>query len=74
MMIAAAIVLIAIGIAMLVLPGPGLIFLVGGIGLIAQELLVVARALDALELQLRSWFGQAKASRQSPSTDNQRRR
>jgi hypothetical protein len=73
-LIAAAIALIAIGIALLVLPGPGLIFLVGGIGLIAQELLVVARALDALELRLRSWFGQAKASRQNPSTDNQRQR
>jgi hypothetical protein len=54
--IAAAIVLIAFGIV----PGPGLIFLMGGVGLIAQELLVVARALDALELQLRGWPGQGR--------------
>jgi Putative transmembrane protein (PGPGW) len=74
LVIAAAIALIAIGIAMLVLPGPGLIFLVGGVGLIAQELLVVARALDALELQLRSWLGQDKESLQSAPNRNERQR
>lgn len=42
-----------LGLTMLVAPGPGLLMLVVGAALIGQESLVVARALDRLEIGLR---------------------
>jgi hypothetical protein len=48
--IAAALVLIALGILMIVLPGPGLLAILAGGVLLAGESLFAARALDRLDL------------------------
>lgn len=48
--VAAAVVVIALGIVMLVLPGPGLLVMLGGAVLLAEESAFVARALDRLDL------------------------
>jgi hypothetical protein len=48
--IAAAVVLIALGILMIVLPGPGLLAILAGGVLLAGESLLAARALDRLDL------------------------
>lgn len=53
-MVAAGTLLLA-GAAMLVLPGPGLITLLVGAALLAQESFVVARILDAGERRLLQW-------------------
>ena len=53
LMIGAGIVLLLAGVLMLVAPGPGLLAIAVGIGLIAQEIPSVARALDWLELRIR---------------------
>ena len=47
--------LVIVGIAFLVLPGPGIPPLILGAALIAGESLTVARGLDAVELRLRRW-------------------
>ena len=44
------------GIFLLFVPGPGVIFVVVGLALFAQESPFVARALDAAELRLLCWF------------------
>ena len=68
LLLAFAIGLIAIGAILLILPGPGIPFLFAGFGLIAQEMLVVASALDRGELLVRKsmkcvkqWAARAKA-------------
>ncbi|HMM68350.1 MAG TPA: PGPGW domain-containing protein [Dokdonella sp.] len=43
-------VLMLIGVALLVLPGPGILMLLLGAGLIAEESLIAARGLDRIEL------------------------
>lgn len=43
-------VLLLIGIALLVLPGPGMLLILLGAGLVAEESLIAARALDRLDL------------------------
>ena len=48
--IAVAVVLIALGILMIVLPGPGLLAILAGGVLLAGESLFAARALDRLDL------------------------
>ena len=48
--IVASLVLLATGIALLVLPGPGLLFLLAGGALLAAESLLAARILDWLDL------------------------
>ncbi|HEU4663682.1 MAG TPA: PGPGW domain-containing protein [Dokdonella sp.] len=48
--IAAALVVIALGIVLLVLPGPGLLVMIGGAVLLAEESAFVARGLDRLDL------------------------
>lgn len=53
--IVSGIVLIVVGTAFLVLPGPGIPPLILGAALIAGESLTVARWLDAVELRLRRW-------------------
>jgi hypothetical protein len=50
--------LVAVGVALLVLPGPGVPFLIVGLALLAQEAPFVARALDTTELRLRRLLGQ----------------
>jgi hypothetical protein len=51
--IAAGVLLLVLGLVFSVLPGPGFLFLLAGLALIAQESLPVARALDRLELAVR---------------------
>ncbi len=48
--------LMLIGILLVPTPGPGLLALLLGAGLIASESLAFARALDRLELRLRALF------------------
>lgn len=48
--IAAGLVLVVLGLAMLVLPGPGVLAIVMGAALIAEESLVAARVLDRIDL------------------------
>jgi len=48
--IAVGLALVVIGLAMLVLPGPGLLVIIMGAALIAEESLVAARALDRIDL------------------------
>ncbi len=45
--------LVLVGMVLLFLPGPGMLLLLAGAGLIGGESLTVARLLDRLELQLR---------------------
>ena len=45
--------LMALGVVMLVAPGPGLLVLVLGASFVAQESLAAARALDSAEILLR---------------------
>lgn len=48
--------LCAVGMVLLVLPGPGILLIVIGLALIARESLIVARALDSVEISMRrSW-------------------
>jgi hypothetical protein len=55
-MIAGGALLCATGVILLVLPGPGILLILVGLALIAQESLIVARALDGLEMVARdSW-------------------
>lgn len=53
---AAGILLLTVGLFLAVAPGPGILFLVAGAALIAQEWLMVARALDRAEIWLRQAF------------------
>lgn len=48
--IVAALALIVAGIVLLVLPGPGLLLILLGAGLIAEESLLAARMLDRTDL------------------------
>jgi hypothetical protein len=52
--------LIAVGLVMLVAPGPGTLVLAAGVAILAQESLLVARALDWTELRLRRLFARRK--------------
>jgi hypothetical protein len=52
----AAVLLIALGIALLVLPGPGSVFIVVGAALLAEESSHVARSLDWTEMKIRRLF------------------
>lgn len=51
--LAAAIALIAVGIVLLVIPGPGSVLMVVGAAMLAEESARVARALDAGEMRVR---------------------
>ena len=48
--ILAALVLIVLGLAMIVLPGPGLLVMLAGAVLLAEESVLVARVMDRLDL------------------------
>lgn len=48
--VTAALVLIALGIVMLVLPGPGLLVMLAGAVLLAEESVFVARVMDRIDL------------------------
>jgi hypothetical protein len=54
--IASAVLFLVLGLVFSVLPGPGIVFLLAGFGMLAQESLAVARALDRAELALRRLF------------------
>lgn len=51
------------GLAMLVLPGPGLLVMVIGAAFIAEESLFAARWLDRLDLYLTRWLARWRARR-----------
>jgi hypothetical protein len=51
--------LTGVGIFLFFLPGPGVLFVLLGAVLIAQQSLTVARALDWTEIRLRKLFGQS---------------
>lgn len=67
----AAVLLILVGVVALPLPGPGLLVIAGGLALLAQESLTIARFLDHVELWVRRILGKpgprrkAAASRRS---------
>jgi len=69
--IAASLVLLAIGLALLVLPGPGLLLLLAGGALLAAESLRAARILDALDLAaanaIRRWRARRARVRSAPA-------
>ena len=52
LIIVAALALIVVGIALLVLPGPGLLLILLGAALIAEESLVAARMLGRIDLAI----------------------
>ncbi|MBL0162479.1 MAG: hypothetical protein IPP82_02180 [Xanthomonadales bacterium] len=56
--------LVIAGIAMLVLPGPGLLTIVIGAALIAEESLVAARLLDRVDSCASMWLRRWRAWRQ----------
>ena len=59
LLIAGGLLVIAVGVFMLVAPGPGLLVVFLGAVLVAQQSLLAARTLDWLELRLRAltaWF------------------
>lgn len=66
---ALATLLLLIGLLLLVLPGPGLLVIVIGAGLFAEESLLIARLLDRIDLSLtrrvRRWRA-ARAARTTP--------
>jgi uncharacterized membrane protein HdeD (DUF308 family) len=53
---AGGILLCLAGLVMLVAPGPGILILLIGAGLMAQQSVAVARLLDRAELRLRRWW------------------
>jgi hypothetical protein len=57
----AAIVLLAAGVVLLVIPGPGSVLIVIGAALLAEESKVVARFMDRAEVRVRQWIKAALA-------------
>lgn len=53
--VAGGMILVVVGIALLILPGPGIPPLLIGAALLAGESLTVARWLDGVELKVRNW-------------------
>jgi len=65
-MVFTAVVLLMIGAILLFIPGPGIPFIIIGVGILGEQFRVVASALDSFELQLRKlktravvWWRQA---------------
>jgi hypothetical protein len=56
---AAAVLLILIGLVLVFIPGPAILFFLAAAGLLANESKKLARLLDRLELKLRAWRGRA---------------
>lgn len=63
--------LIAVGLVLLVIPGPGIVFLAAGAGVLAQESLGIARLLDRLELAARRLARRALEAWRRRSTSTQ---
>lgn len=57
--IASGIVLILIGIPMLVLPGPGLAFIIAGVALVLSQFIVGRRVIARVRVWARDRFGSA---------------
>ena len=55
------ILLVAVGVVFLLIPGPGSVGIVIGGALLAEESLVVARFLDNTELRIRKWIEAARS-------------
>jgi hypothetical protein len=51
-----AIILLAIGVVLTFIPGPGIVFYFAGAGLLAEESRLLARGLDKSELKLRQAY------------------
>jgi hypothetical protein len=58
--LAGGLTLVAIGLIMLVAPGPGTLVLAAGVAILVQESLLVARVLDWAELRVRRLFVRSK--------------
>lgn len=58
--IAGGIAIVAVGIVLLPAPGPGWLVIFLGAGLLAQESMVIARTLDAVELRIRRMVSQIR--------------
>lgn len=56
LVMAAGVLIFAVGVFLLAFPGPGTILLIIGASLIAEESLLAARALDSVEVRLRGLF------------------
>ena len=63
-----AIVVLALGLVALPAPGPGMVVLFFGFALLGRELLVVARALDAIEMALRRVLARLRRTWRHAST------
>jgi Putative transmembrane protein (PGPGW) len=57
-----AIVAMLAGLVMLITPGPGLLLLVIGAGLLAEESILVARTLDRFEVWIRRRFSRSRSN------------
>ena len=63
LVIAGGVLLIVAGVVFLPLPGPGVLIILSGGLLMAEESLAAARALDWIELRIRSVFSSPRRSR-----------
>ena len=63
LVIVAGLALLAIGIVMLVLPGPGSLVIVLGAALVAEESLWASRLLDRCGLRIEHWIATVRARR-----------
>lgn len=53
-------VVVLLGVAMLVLPGPGLLTIIGGLAILALEFPFAQRWLDAIKREIRKWVDAGK--------------
>lgn len=60
----------AVGFIMLVTPGPGVLFIAIGAGLVGNESLIAARFFDWIEMRIRSGIGRFRRWRQSRTAKN----
>lgn len=51
---------VLLGVAMLVLPGPGLLTIIGGLAILALEFPFAQRWLDAIKREIRKWVDAGK--------------
>lgn len=57
----AAFALLLVGAVLLLIPGPGSVLILAGTALLAEESLLVAKALDRAELRIRKGIGAVRA-------------
>lgn len=54
------VVVVLLGVAMLVLPGPGLLTIIGGLAILALEFPFAQRWLDTIKREIRKWVDAGK--------------